>query len=1007
MCFDNKKFRCGKERVHSEYKIHPFKNRKKGGFEIMKNFKRVISAVIALAMSASALVAVNAATITYDDMPETSTYSEAVNALTSLGALHGYNEDGKVLFKPSGEITRAEAVTMIVGGVNLTKDAEAAKSSDCKFADVLEQADWAKGYVNVGVARGFINGFDDGTFKPQEKVTYAQMCVMLTLINGYGDQAVKAGGYPDGYIKMANQSKISEGVVTDANTNLKRDQVAKMLYNAIKVCKLGVVEYSPDGDVYSVLNGSDKAGGKFSTVLSDEFGGYVVKATIDATSRKDSSIDAGKARIKIESADWWDGAEIKSSDPSVTEIVILDDISVDEYLYQSGTAILVIDDLDDVHLVYFVPNNKVETKTVKADDYTSVGDGGKSFATNKQITFGTKDYPVNVNTELVINGFEDTETLDDTRLADVFEIAHGDVTLIDSEETKGYEYILVNVYDVAKVISITTSKDATTIQVTKVKGINGNINRIKIDKADVEDGDVVLTVKDDKGADIDLTNIKKDDIIAFAIKPTTSNAWENEGYIDIIVTNEQITGKATMKDPTDETYTVDGKEYGLTKWDENLMNIPDTYTLILDPFGRIYDAELAQSSAKFAIVEKYDSDYGFQLVSGNGSYKYYETASGCSYKINNVTKTLSEVNSYLNTNKAKPTMRVAEYVVKSSTGEITSLSIVGGEVLTDVEYKERTGKLGSDTITDGTAVIDASEYVDGDRKVTEYANFAVTSFTDKTKYDYRAFKPSDGGSTTAAFVVLTKVGTALTADSRFAVVRKTPTSTTSEDGDEVWSVNVLYEGIEQDILFEKKGSTLDLEMGDAFFFKKGSDGLITDYEKVFVYADYTNKLDADSTPTTPFKHLSNTGAMTYDGTAWGFDLYKASTDTEVQLVYGIITDVTNRAIEFAKIDAGDTINCNDEITAAADPGITTFGIDTDCVAYKFGLSEGTAKRKYEALYVTSADGVVPSAIDAYETGRNTDIYTLTDGDGLGYSYLTYALAMVVDGDVVAIYAINQ
>ena len=149
----------------------------------MKNFKRVISAVIALAISVSSFAAVSASSFT--DVADTAAYAEAVEVLSALGIVNGY-EDGS--FQPDGEITRAEAATMIVGALNMTEDAKASAGTS-KFADVNTDASWATGYVNVGVAQGFIAGMNDTTFAPKDNVTYAQMCVMLTKITGYGDYA--------------------------------------------------------------------------------------------------------------------------------------------------------------------------------------------------------------------------------------------------------------------------------------------------------------------------------------------------------------------------------------------------------------------------------------------------------------------------------------------------------------------------------------------------------------------------------------------------------------------------------------------------------------------------------------------------------------------------------------------------------------------------------------------------------------------------------------------------
>ena len=72
-----------------------------------KNLKKVISAVIALTVSASsaAFAAPN-----FSDVADTASYAQAVNTLAALGVIKGY-EDGS--FKPDNNITRAEAVTLL------------------------------------------------------------------------------------------------------------------------------------------------------------------------------------------------------------------------------------------------------------------------------------------------------------------------------------------------------------------------------------------------------------------------------------------------------------------------------------------------------------------------------------------------------------------------------------------------------------------------------------------------------------------------------------------------------------------------------------------------------------------------------------------------------------------------------------------------------------------------------------------------------------------------------
>ena len=150
-----------------------------------KNLKKVISTIAALAVSASSMVAFATG---YPDVPETATYAQAVKELSALNVISGY-EDGT--FLPDKNVTRAEITKMIVtslGSATLSA-ANAAAGKDTKFADV-PGSHWASGFVSTATANansnnGFINGYDETTFGPDDNVTYAQAIKMLVSALGY------------------------------------------------------------------------------------------------------------------------------------------------------------------------------------------------------------------------------------------------------------------------------------------------------------------------------------------------------------------------------------------------------------------------------------------------------------------------------------------------------------------------------------------------------------------------------------------------------------------------------------------------------------------------------------------------------------------------------------------------------------------------------------------------------------------------------------------------------
>lgn len=90
-----------------------------------------------------------------------------------------YEEDGEVyeytsiLLKPENSITRAQFTKILVNAMNLT-------SGDIKkeFSDVNASA-WYYDFVQIASSKGIITGKEDGTFKPNDKITRAQMAAMI------------------------------------------------------------------------------------------------------------------------------------------------------------------------------------------------------------------------------------------------------------------------------------------------------------------------------------------------------------------------------------------------------------------------------------------------------------------------------------------------------------------------------------------------------------------------------------------------------------------------------------------------------------------------------------------------------------------------------------------------------------------------------------------------------------------------------------------------------------
>ena len=111
----------------------------------------------------------------FSDVPAGQWYTVAVSTLANVGAITGC---GDGTFQPSKAISRAEFVTILAGiyGVNTSKG--------MPFSDVGHS--WYYDAVATAYANGWVSGYSDGTFCPNQTITRAEAVVILNSVLGRG-----------------------------------------------------------------------------------------------------------------------------------------------------------------------------------------------------------------------------------------------------------------------------------------------------------------------------------------------------------------------------------------------------------------------------------------------------------------------------------------------------------------------------------------------------------------------------------------------------------------------------------------------------------------------------------------------------------------------------------------------------------------------------------------------------------------------------------------------------
>ena len=108
-----------------------------------------------------------------DQLPERTL--PAVRALYAEGIVTGtQGKDGKLIFNPAGNLTRAQAASMI--GRSQEKGCALAELT---FTDAAQIPGYATFYIRTMAAQGILSGYADGAFRPQANITRGQMAKIL------------------------------------------------------------------------------------------------------------------------------------------------------------------------------------------------------------------------------------------------------------------------------------------------------------------------------------------------------------------------------------------------------------------------------------------------------------------------------------------------------------------------------------------------------------------------------------------------------------------------------------------------------------------------------------------------------------------------------------------------------------------------------------------------------------------------------------------------------------
>ncbi len=162
---------------------------------------------------------------------------QGIEFLKNMGVIQGYN-DGT--YKPDRSITRAEFTKIILETTNIPL-------KECKPADIenissifsdVNAEDWFSKYICIANKSGLINGYNDGTFKPNNQINFAESAKIITLAQDeeFIDITKKTENLEntewfEKYIEaLKNENAIDANTIPEYNNSFSRGQMADVIW---------------------------------------------------------------------------------------------------------------------------------------------------------------------------------------------------------------------------------------------------------------------------------------------------------------------------------------------------------------------------------------------------------------------------------------------------------------------------------------------------------------------------------------------------------------------------------------------------------------------------------------------------------------------------------------------------------------------------------------------------------------------------------------------------------
>ena len=802
----------------------------------MRNLKKVLALVVAFSMMLSVVAFAG-----FGDVAADADYAGAVELLSALDIMVG---DDLGNFNPDKTISRAEMAAIVCRIKGLEGAAKGAQGATA-FTDVAADH-WASGYVNMANQNGIINGYGDGKFGPEDEVSYEAAVKMIVCALGFEPMAAQKGGWPTGYLVVANSYKITEGV-----SGSTRADVAVLVANALSTPMMDQTTYGADAE-FEILDG--KKDRDYRTLLTD-MDIYVATGIV---------MDTEKAEELAYFTATEDSDDLEFEEEEEYEFEI-NGSNIGDYQFQSVDVYVKKDARKDYQVVAVVPGVVGETFALLSDDIKASDDKVVEYYVDPANSSKTKEIKVELTT-IVYN----------KQVVDTLDLSQDDIELVYIENTGDTKYDVL-------VATKYTSEKLTYVDADKNKiSLAG-----KTVELDFEDEDKTYILVDQAGNELTLADFAEDDVIAFVMD---ADKPANAEYIKIIkLADAAITGIVEEYYESNDDYyaVIDGEEYKIdpagTDVDDIAVSAEGIFYVGMTGKIIYFDGDGVSKNYGY-ILEAALSDSSFtadkwqvKLLTKENGVVIYDTTDDITEKFvatfgdtldedGEVVKGLISKNSkgedIIPWSIEANAMRLVTYKTNAK-GQIKTLAIADGTLnkidSTDKEYNDKTQMINDNTLEDDVVIFVVDEADSDDVTVAD-----ISYLVDEGEYEGAVFCDDDGECTA---MIVTEGEGQFSVETGIAIVTKVTTTNDAEDN-EVLKVTFVQDEEEATViidddstaknqkpLYKKDKDDKDVAIpyedlfavGTSFIYTANADGVVNNYAILSVIDDKGAifKLDTD------------------------------------------------------------------------------------------------------------------------------------------------------------------